>query len=92
MIIYTVWNINFEDELFSLKRSREMFFLDLDPVGLAQELIQNVNWNVESVTSSLWATAKTGFCCISSYTTYSWKSRITTGLISFELNKINIQA
>lgn len=25
--------------------------LDLDPVGLAQELIQNVNWNVESVTS-----------------------------------------
>lgn len=90
MIIYTVVKSS-EDELFLLEPRREMVILDLDPVGLAQAWIQNVNWNVESVTSTLWTTVKTGFC-ISSCTMYSWESRITSGLLSFELNKINIQA
>lgn len=50
-------------------------------LGLAQAWIQNENWNVVSLTTSLtvsYTRIKTGFCCLPSCTRYSWESKVAS--------------
>lgn len=92
MIIYTVVKSSKDELLVLFKPRKEMISLDLDPVGLAQAGIQNINWNVKSVTISLTVSykwIKTGFFL--DLHRYSGESRISSVLLSFDLNKINIQ-